>query len=627
MAGNVVTANSVGTIRVRVVYPATERFQAGSAEADINVLPKPISFGLGDQDFEFDGTIKTAVFTVSDPAALAAGMIDTTALHAGPVANIYPVSINAFGNYTGSASATVRIWPHVDRFVFNGPNEPQASITATPAVQWPASGTLQWTTSNSDAVTVTSADGAVISTLVNGSTTTAKMDVRATPYAYSITAAPLPGSASFTQQGGITARLQGPELDVDVTNLASYPISKSGVYTYTTTANGLSRSASFTASLPAPARSSATITVTPATVTGEWISPRRLDGPYQMSAGDFPTWKIQTGESVAGETHVAWTRTDDGAVGDAPLASSILPGSYNLTASFVPPNANYSAPTVTATWHLTVPLTITASNATVSVNGVARQSGAMLRILPGDSVRFSASPSPDFSWGSDWETAAPQIWSGSRELIPDSTRPSFTSAIPAGLAALSINASAYQLGPRVVELTPMPASFTVTSGPAAGRTYQRSWQGDGGWSAYLARDGVVFSVSGESRESSISRFEIQAKPPAGDWFTLAQGSPSAETTNGPRVRVPQTFSVRLGETNPQKPLVPADLNLAGLWQIRARVQSSTGAWSGWSDEQALNVLVPIQTVSIAGRTLPPVKDAAWFKPSATKNYSFEVWIP
>ncbi len=333
------------------------------------------------------------------------------------------------------------------------------------------------------------------------------------------------------------------------------------------------------------------------------------------------------GSTVPAQTQLHWARLDDRASADANVGDSLLPGTYDVAATFVPPSGNYSASMVHAKWALTVPIAVGASNASVKVNGANEPSSAMLRILPGRTVEFAASPAPNYSWGTDWDSSAPDIWSGSPELVSDPTVPSFSVRVPAGVAALNISASAFQLGPRITRLTPVDASITVPSGPASGHRYQRSWETEGVWHAFLGRDGVTLKVIGESRESSVSRFEIQAKAPGHDWAPLASGGPAADAQNGPRVPVEQTFSVRLGDLNPLKPLIPLDTSLAGPWLLRARVQNSTGSWSTWSAEQPLQVDLPVKDVAVAGQTLPPVQDADWFTASSTQTYTFHVWIP
>jgi|GEM_PF-5398387 len=182
-------------------------------------------------------------------------------------------------------------------------------------------------------------------------------------------------------------------------------------------------------------------------------------------------------------------------------------------------------------------------------------------------------------------------------------------------------------GPEVTAFSPIEANYTVTSGPAAGHSYGRSWQSDGAWAAYLGRDGVAFRVTGSSSAGAVANFEIQAKAPVGDWFTLTSGSPAADTPNGPGISVAQTMSTRLGTVRPDKPLLPSDPSLVGQWRLRARVSDTTGAWSPWAFEQPLNVVYPVKDVTLIGRTLPPVDDAAWFTASPEKQYTTQVLVP
>lgn len=182
-------------------------------------------------------------------------------------------------------------------------------------------------------------------------------------------------------------------------------------------------------------------------------------------------------------------------------------------------------------------------------------------------------------------------------------------------------------GPVVTAFSPIEAHYTVTSGPAAGHSYARSWQGEGGWAAYLGRDGVSFRVAGSSSSGPVTNFEVQAKAPTGEWFTLTSGGPAADAPNGPGVGVSQTLSARLGDVRADKPLLPADPNLVGTWTIRARLSDATGAWSPWAFEQPLHVVYPVKDVTLTGRTLPPVEDAAWFTVSPEKQYLTQVLVP
>lgn len=182
-------------------------------------------------------------------------------------------------------------------------------------------------------------------------------------------------------------------------------------------------------------------------------------------------------------------------------------------------------------------------------------------------------------------------------------------------------------GPAVTAFSPIEAHYTVTSGPAAGYSYARSWQGEGGWAAYLGRDGVSFRVAGSSASGPVTNFEVQAKAPTGEWFTLTSGGPAADAPNGPGVGVSQTLSARLGDVRADKPLLPADPNLVGTWTIRARLSDATGAWSPWAFEQPLHVVYPVKDVTLTGRTLPPVEDAAWFTASPEKQYLTQVLVP
>lgn len=182
-------------------------------------------------------------------------------------------------------------------------------------------------------------------------------------------------------------------------------------------------------------------------------------------------------------------------------------------------------------------------------------------------------------------------------------------------------------GPVITEFTPIAADYTATTGPAAGHTYKRSWKSDNGWAAYLGREGVSFHATGRSDTGEIRHFELQAKAPSGDWYTLGTTAPDENAPNTIGREVPRTFRVKLGEVQPSKPLVPADPSLAGTWSIRARVSDSAGNWSPWAFEQPLQVIMPIKDLTLPTRTLPPVQDAEWFSASPIKPATFHVLVP
>jgi hypothetical protein len=129
-------------------------------------------------------------------------------------------------------------------------------------------------------------------------------------------------------------------------------------------------------------------------------------------------------------------------------------------------------------------------------------------------------------------------------------------------------------------------------------------------------------------ESAIASVELQAKTPSGDWADLvAPQAVDASQPNGAGVKISQKFSVRLGSVRADKPLVPTDPSLVGVWQLRARALASSGTWSDWSAAIPLTVEMPLQSVTKTGQTLPPTQDAAWFAASAVKTYNLSLWIP
>ena len=179
-----------------------------------------------------------------------------------------------------------------------------------------------------------------------------------------------------------------------------------------------------------------------------------------------------------------------------------------------------------------------------------------------------------------------------------------------------------------VTVVPQTANYTISSGVAAGRTYRRSW-GDGGrWHAYLARDGVWISVTAKNSTEGIAQIELQAKTPTSDWSDIAPIQAAKDSSlSAAQAGGTTPFSVRLGSSRTDKPLVPSDSALAGTWQLRARAQSISGKWSDWSANAPLTVEMPIASLTKSARTLPPTQDAGWFSTSPTKTYAVQVWIP
>jgi hypothetical protein len=197
--------------------------------------------------------------------------------------------------------------------------------------------------------------------------------------------------------------------------------------------------------------------------------------------------------------------------------------------------------------------------------------------------------------------------------------------LPTGI----ITASVQVIQPAAsVAVSAQSATYTVGEGLAAGHTYLRSWSDGGGWHAYLGRDGVLLNVTATSADSAISQIELQGKAPSGDWYDLIPiQNTDPSLPNGAGITVSQNFPVRLGAVRPDKPLIPADLSLAGAWQLRARARTTAGRWSTWSPVSSLAVEVPITTVTKTGQTLPPIADAEWYTASEVRTYNYRVWIP
>ncbi|HVU32669.1 MAG TPA: MBG domain-containing protein [Opitutaceae bacterium] len=179
----------------------------------------------------------------------------------------------------------------------------------------------------------------------------------------------------------------------------------------------------------------------------------------------------------------------------------------------------------------------------------------------------------------------------------------------------------------VTAFTPVVSEYAVTdpTSPMNGHRYGRMWQ-DGGWVAYLGRSGVKFNVQAQAWPS-VQSVEIQSRSPGGEWTSLAkQDSPTGQT------KVDMTFSVMLGTTAPDHPLVPTSFQqgapLIGQWQFRARISDAGGTWSEFSPEIPVQVILPMTTRTVSGQTVPPAGALGdWFSPSSVKTFSVPLWIP
>lgn len=180
---------------------------------------------------------------------------------------------------------------------------------------------------------------------------------------------------------------------------------------------------------------------------------------------------------------------------------------------------------------------------------------------------------------------------------------------------------------QVNTLVPLESSYTVAdaSSPMNGQTYRRIWQ-EGGWRAFLGRSGVRFNVKAQAWPS-VNTVELQAKAPGGDWIQLASESPAAGSTS-----VDTIFNVMLGAAAPNQPLVPASYAAGapqvGGWSFRARVQDANGAWSDFSPEVPVEVVLPIVTRTVSGQTVPPAGELGkWFTASPVQAFPVQLWIP
>lgn len=183
-----------------------------------------------------------------------------------------------------------------------------------------------------------------------------------------------------------------------------------------------------------------------------------------------------------------------------------------------------------------------------------------------------------------------------------------------------------------VALTPVANSVVVRAPGRAydGRSFARSWQEAEGWCAYLGRAGVRFACSGTVPTSGTVALELEARSCAAGaaWTRLATGAGLA----GAGGRYSQEWLVCLGGVKADEPLVPESFARGaaetGQWHFRARVRPAGGAWSAWSDEVPVRVVLPVVVKSETLKTLPPVgPEGAWFTESKEKTFSISLWVP
>lgn len=334
LSGSSLSATGIGAVRVRVAYPETGGYAAGSAEVVITVIPRGVRIILADQDFTYDGFAKVATYSVSDAAATL-----TADVSRGPEAGLYTVSVSAFGNYTGSATATLRILPVIDAFTLNPAAAPQLSISASPEVSTYGDGNsiITWSTTGGDHGMVT---GPGLETPQPHGTHTLERP-RAGAYVYSATAHAADHRLSWQARGGSQLVLHTPAGPVNVSGRTDFTTRTPGDYRLVASAPGVATS-SATLFAPAPAAVTAQVTVriNPAPLTAIPVATTVTYGddmPTSVSV-TYEGWKYHDGASprdhVQGQPRVRPAET----VRDAGVHSLVTePGSFaSSNYTFVP---------------------------------------------------------------------------------------------------------------------------------------------------------------------------------------------------------------------------------------------------------------------------------------------------
>jgi hypothetical protein len=284
----------------------------GSNSATFGIGQKPITFTFGNLNQTYDGTVKTATVTPSDPAATY-----TSTLTGGPAAGTYPVSASATGNYSGSGSASLVI----------GAKSVTFDIT-DPAPTFDGSG---------KSATITASDPAATFTVkYNGSPV---LPVNAGSYTVDVTA-----TGNYSGSGSGTLTIKPKSVTFTLSGLSS---------TYDGTAHGAAVTASDPAATYSVSYSGASGTTygpsaTPPTNAGNYTVTVTGTGNYSGSA---------TGALAIAQKSVTFTfgnlaQTYDGTVKTATVTPSDPAATYTSSLSGGPAAGTYPV-SATATGNYT----------------------------------------------------------------------------------------------------------------------------------------------------------------------------------------------------------------------------------------------------------------------------------
>lgn len=599
------TSTPVGMYPILPSGAAAANYTFNYVNGWLTITAKPITFTFGDGSATYDGTAKAVTVTPSDTSATYtvsyAGTAGTSygPSTAAPVnAGTYAVTATANGNYSGTGSTTLTIAKATPTLTWATP-APITYGTALSVVQ------LNATANVPGSFIYTPASGAVLGV---GSQT---LNVGFTPS----------DSANYNGAFASVQLVVNPAVLTiiadDQTRLfgeANPPL------TY--------RAAGFVNGDTASAITGAPSLTTEANATSAVGSYIIAVGAGTLTSINY-TFSYGNGSLLVRRHPVTFTFSNlshvyDGAMKIATVTPSDPMASYMAAVTVGPDAGSY---TVSAsgsggyTGTSTAILVIAPAPQTITI------SPEQLTVYAGQPASFVAAGGVNaYTWTGASGSAAT---ASATFPTPGTYSVSVTNLASTNYLASNVaTATVTVLGNRAVTaFTPVESNYTVEAAesPLNGRSYRRIWEA-GGWKAYLGRSGVRFAARAQAWPA-VKTIEIQAKAPAGEWTLLASQSPET-----PAIAADLTFSVKLGESVPDQPLVPLSFQqgtpLTGTWLFRARVQDSLGEWSEFSPEVSVDVVLPITTKTLSGQTVPPSGDlGAWFTASPIKTYSFPLWIP